>query len=138
MALSIPQRVVDRVMAHTHREGACIVSDYSVGSHGYAQVGWTEAGSRVVTVCHRVAWAGANGPIPDGMTVDHLCRNRRCVNVEHLRLLTNIDNATLNAQAFRTHCPSGHPYDLLNTAWNRHGHRKCRRCAYERKRSRAA
>ena len=41
---------------------------------------------------HRLFWIGANGPIPDGMNVDHICWNKSCVNVEHLRLATPSQN----------------------------------------------
>ena len=41
---------------------------------------------------HRYAWERENGPIPDGMVIDHMCWNRACVNVEHLRLATPGEN----------------------------------------------
>ena len=41
---------------------------------------------------HRYAWERENGPIPDGMVIDHACRNRACVNVDHLRLATPTEN----------------------------------------------
>lgn len=72
----------------------CHQSTYSVTSAGYAQIGWQPSGeSNKGTTAHRAAWTAVYGPIPDGLTVDHLCKNRRCVNVEHLRLLTNFENA---------------------------------------------
>ena len=37
---------------------------------------------------HRVAWVLKNGPIVNGLTIDHLCRNKACVNVEHMELVT--------------------------------------------------
>ena len=43
-------------------------------------------------LAHRYAWERANGPIPSGMHVDHLCWNRTCVKVEHLRLVTQAQN----------------------------------------------
>lgn len=58
---------------------------------------------------HRYAWERTNGPIPKGMTVDHLCRNRRCCNVDHLELVTRTENY-LRAVRLRDHCRNGHPY----------------------------
>ena len=89
-----PERVVARVlMKIVISPDGCYVSDYSTASHGYAQVGWVENSKRIVTLCHLVVWRSARGPAPAGMTVDHRCRNRRCVNIEHLRLLPNLENA---------------------------------------------
>lgn len=102
----------------------------SAGSHGYGQT-WDGV---TVRLAHRVAWALANeSQIPDGMTVDHACRNRRCCNPEHLRLLRNVDNARDNGMARRTHCPAGHQYDEINTIRTREGWRNCRTCANTRR-----
>lgn len=66
------------------------------------------------------------------MTIDHICRNRRCCRPDHLRLLTNTANATDNGQGRKTHCPKGHPYegDNLRIYTNPKGQtcRKCRAC----------
>jgi len=98
----------------------------STGSHGYGQT-WDGI---TVRLAHRVAWVLHHGrQIPDDMTIDHICRNRTCVNVDHLRLLTNVENAKDNGMARRTQCPSGHAYDDANTYVNRMGHRQCRACA---------
>lgn len=117
-------------------DGACVETTYSLGSHGYGQVGWHgDDGRRRMTLTHRVAWIAYRGEIPDGMTVDHICRNRRCINPLHLRLLSNVDNASDNGMARKTHCPAGHPYDDANTYRNGRGHRICRTCARERKKA---
>lgn len=50
-------------------------------------------GSRGMVGAHRASWTHFFGPIPVGMTVDHVCRERTCVNPDHLRLMTNEDNA---------------------------------------------
>lgn len=129
--LIIPERVIERVLSRWVPEGDCRISTYSTGSHGYAQVGWYDGHRTVMTLCHRVAWIAEHGPIPDGLTVDHggHCRRRTCIFVGHLRLLTNVDNATDNGQGRKTHCPKGHPYSDHNTYRDRRGHRKCRACA---------
>ena len=84
-------------------------------------------------LAHRVAWSLANDEqIPDGLTVDHLCRVRRCCNPLHLRLLSNVANATDNGQRRKTHCPQGHEYQGANLYVAPNGHRRCRSCARSR------
>ena len=81
---------------------------------------------------HRFAYELLVGPIPEGLTIDHLCRVRLCVNTRHMEPVTNQINtrrgfgvATLNST--KTHCPQGHPYDAANTHWYKAG-RYCRAC----------
>ena len=92
----IPDRVAERAATRYVVEGGCWVSTYSAASHGYAQIGWqcrADNYKQVVTA-HRAAWVHHDGQqIPEGMTVDHTCKNRRCVNPDHLRVLSNYDNA---------------------------------------------
>lgn len=110
--VSVPERVAER--AYTKQvvnEAGCWVSTYSVASHGYAQIGWKTEGSRHMVLAHRASWTHVNGQVPIGMTLDHLCKNRRCVNPAHLRLLSNYENARRNDGtnwAFGT-CRNGHP-----------------------------
>lgn len=83
----------ERIIAWADRdpETGCLVSRYSVGSHGYAQA-WDGV---TVVLAHRIVWEFNNGPIPPGMTVDHggACFNRRCEEIAHMRLLPNLENA---------------------------------------------
>lgn len=75
--------------------------------------------------------------IPDGYQIDHLCRNIRCVNPDHLDAVTARVNvmrstgvAAVNSQ--KTKCDKGHPYDEANTYWCRGGKsRGCRTCRRE-------
>jgi hypothetical protein len=86
---------------------------------------------------HRVAYEIVRGPIPPGLTLDHLCRRRVCVNPAHLEPLPLGDNVLrgvgLTAQnARKTHCKRGHLLDVENTYIDTRGHRRCRRCHRER------
>ena len=93
----IPERVAARAATRfVVDERGCHISTYSVGSHGYAQIGWQDGGERTMITAHRAAWVHVNGQVPEGMTIDHMCRSRRCVNPRHLRALTNFENARRN------------------------------------------
>jgi hypothetical protein len=89
-------------------------------------------------MAHRVMYRHLVGPIPPGLTIDHLCRNHRCVNPAHLEVVTARENILRGSgpsarAAKATHCPKGHPYDRENTALRNHGrHRVCRICERER------
>lgn len=84
---------------------------------------------------HRLTYEALVGPIPHGLQLDHLCRVRHCVNPAHLEPVTHAENVRRGlagqANASKTHCPHGHPYDEQNT--RRHnGKRFCRRCNTQR------
>ena len=69
---------------------------------------------------HRVSYETLKGTIPDGLVVDHLCRNRGCVNPSHMDIVTSGENVLRGvgptAQFARaTHCIHGHPFDKNNT-----------------------
>lgn len=82
---------------------------------------------------HVLAYIEAKGPIPAGLQIDHLCRNRRCVNPSHLEAVTCKINVLrgegVTARNKRkTHCPHGHPYSPENTYTRPPGYRVCRTC----------
>ena len=82
---------------------------------------------------HRVVWEALNGSIPEGMVLDHLCRNRSCVNPMHLESVTvkenNLRGEGVGAKNMKkTQCKSGHPFDESNTGWLGNGKRYCREC----------
>lgn len=68
--------------------GGCWEWTGATNSHGYGQFGV----NRRLRPAHRLLWELTNGPIPDGMVIDHRCANRRCVNLDHLRMVTEGQN----------------------------------------------
>lgn len=85
---------------------------------------------------HRYAYELEHGQVPDGLVLDHLCRNRSCVRPDHLEPVTQRENilrgegaAADNAR--KTHCNRGHEFTELNTYVNKNGGRVCRTCVRE-------
>lgn len=117
MTEPIPDRVAKRAATRfVVSADGCHVSTYSVGSHGYAQIGWQHDGRVQMTTAHRAAWVHYSGQQPTG-TIDHLptC-DRRCVRGSHLRDVSNWENARRNrgdAQPALGRCLNGHDAPLV-------------------------
>jgi hypothetical protein len=91
-------------------------------SDGYPIVGWDGRTRHA----HRVAYEFLVGPIPDGLTLDHLCRNRGCVNPDHLEPVTHQENCR---RARKDYCAHGHELTPENTYIRpSNGRRACREC----------
>lgn len=103
---------------------------------GYAIAPRAESGRHVYG--HRFVWELLVGPIPSGMHIDHLCRNRACVNPAHLEVVTAAVNvrrspvavAAINAR--KTHCSRGHSLDDAYTDGRGRRCRPCTRMAWTR------
>ena len=83
---------------------------------------------------HRIAFEQWRGPIPASREIDHLCRNKGCVNPDHLDLVTRSENnrrGLLGVLRQQTHCKMGHHFDAANTHIDSKGHRTCRACHNE-------
>ncbi len=113
------------------------------GARNHAGYGIVQLGRGVGTDrAHRIVYREIVGPIPDGLTIDHLCGNPACVNVDHMEPVTRAENTRRQWAAGRgnagarerekTHCPQGHPYDAANTYRDKRGSRSCRACGRER------
>lgn len=111
------------------------------GRYNYGRASLTRPGTtRRRWIAHRLVYEFLIGRIPDGMQLDHLCKNRGCVNPDHLEPVTALENVRRSAAAdywrAKTHCPREHPYDEANTGYTKRGGRICRACARDKMRER--
>lgn len=109
--------------------GPCLMIDRGwLDENGYRKV---RVEGRKIVRAHRLAYEATKGPIPEGLVIDHLCRNRQCVNPDHLEAVTQSVNAARgnrNRVAERTHCKQGHEFSEENTYERPDGGRGCRAC----------
>lgn len=128
---------LQRFMAKVQENpSGCWVWVAGLDRHGYGRF---KFGGRVQGA-HRVAWLLMRGPIPDGMHIDHLCRNPSCVNPDHLEPVTKRTNTLRGisgpgTNSRKTHCISGHEFTPENTRIRGDGGRLCRACKRSRERA---
>jgi len=101
-------------------------------AHGYGAIAAGQGKNKSMLRAHRVAWELTNGPIPEGLQLDHLCRNRAYVNPAHLEPVTQRENmlrgeGVTGTNSRKTHCKNGHSLSdalmHLKPGW-----RRCREC----------
>ena len=117
-------------------DSGCLQWIAGLNGSGY---GTFNAGPGTSVVAHRWSYEHHYGPIPRGQVLDHLCRNRACVNPEHLECVTTQVNLLRgvgvgSANTKKTHCPAGHPYAGDNLYIPpRRANRMCRACRRDQK-----
>lgn len=120
-----------------------------VQGRGYGQfyAGSRSDGTRRPVLAHRWAFEFFHGPLPPYVhgrrvrELDHKCRNLRCVNPDHLELVTHTENIRRgagNGYVRKTHCKHGHEFTAENTYYYASGLRRCRACARRWGRARRA
>ena len=133
----------ERFWAKVEKTETCWLWQGALGRGGYGNFSATK---RSTINAHRFAYESLIGPIPEGLVLDHLCRVRRCVNPQHLRVVSPRINVlagvALSAQnARKDRCQHGHPFDEANTRYyltKRGLTRQCRACHREYERDRRA
>lgn len=132
MARSEIDRFADKIAL---TDSGCIEWIAGLYRNGYGHFHTTQTPTEKArdVYAHRWSYEHHVGPIPEGLSIDHLCRNRRCINPEHLEPVTHREN-TLRGVGFaavnaaKTHCVQGHRYSPTNTYTDPLGYRHCRTC----------
>ena len=96
-------------------------------SGGYGKIDTNGHGTNVA---HRINYEHFIGPIPDGLTLDHKCRTKCCVNPFHLEPVTAAEN-TRRHYRLQTHCKRGHPLTPGNLYAHKEERRQCATCVRE-------
>jgi hypothetical protein len=135
--------VEQKLVEWTDRSGDHWLWNRSLKTAGYGVIGIPQdvvagVGSRKI-LAHRASYEIYVGPIPKGMTIDHLCRVRACVKPEHLEPVSMKENLLrgegwAGKHARQTHCKRGHsltPENLDMVRFRKTGHRICRTCVLE-------
>lgn len=124
--------VAARFWAKVEAQGQCWIWTAAKVGKGYGH--FNQGGKPKMILAHRWAYEAMVSEIPEGLELDHLCRNKACVNPDHLEPVTHAINVARNPNAINntcgliTHCPAGHEYNDANTRLYR-GRRHCRLCA---------
>jgi hypothetical protein len=96
----------------------------------YGYISIKRNGKWSTTPIHRALYEAERGVLPKELVVDHLCRVKRCINLEHLEAVTNQVNIQRGVfkKSTKTHCKHGHEFTEQNTILAKRGTRHCREC----------
>lgn len=128
----------ERFWSHVERrsEDECWPWRGTISVKGYGRAWLGKNHKPRATGAHRMAYELTVGPIPDGLTIDHLCRVRHCVNPKHLEPVSGREN-TMRGESFsarlarQAKCIHGHEFNPLIQLSQ--GRRQCSQCAHNRR-----
>lgn len=130
----LPKHTIHFELFVQRSPGECWNWQGPLDRYGYGVSRVRTRGGNQAIGAHRLAYLLLRGDIPDGLQVDHLCRNIACVNPDHLEVVTQQENKARKNRA--THCPRGHEFSEANSYWRRDKSgtsagtlvRRCREC----------
>ena len=111
----LTQKELGRLNSGWVKSGDCHLWKRFLDKDGYGSFYFRKKLRRV----HRVSYFSKYGSIADGLVVDHVCKNRNCIFVDHLRLVTTAENSLHNSNSVgainkaKTSCKFGHPFDKI-------------------------
>ena len=138
----------ERFWPKVRQEGDCWIWQAALNNKGYGMFGRApvpgKPGRPPLVLAHRWAYEEMIGEIPEGLELDHLCRNPACVNPYHADPVTHEINCrrgtagevAARLQRAKTHCPHGHEYTPENIYPQGNNGRACRECTRIRNRGR--
>jgi hypothetical protein len=120
--------MIERLLSRIEKTEVCWIWTGQRDSNGYGKIGSGGRNGRNIPT-HRALYELSIGTIPDGMELDHLCRNKICCRPDHLEPVTHAENMKRGGPANKTHCKNGHPFTPENTyRWRVTNRRRCRIC----------
>lgn len=122
----LPERIKSKIAI---KESGCWEWTGSRNTKGYGY--FSRLGHNILA--HRAVYELLASPIPNGLEIDHQCRNPPCVNPAHLEPVTHRENIVRGinpaaTHARQTHCVHGHEFNTQNTYIDPRGKRQCRAC----------
>lgn len=126
----IPMDPMSQFLRNTHKTETCWLWTGYVSPENRGVINFKEGKK----FAYRLGYELLVGPIPEGLTLDHLCVNPQCVNPDHLEPVTGGENSLRGSgpaanNKRKTHCHKGHPFAGDNLYTKPNGRRCCRRCA---------